>query len=90
MARTLHRDRPEPKSRVEAMSNATHKINEAIHACLDRCYSAKLPVACMAEFLESLRTDPAWLPGELDAVEQRVRHILTLIVEEPGPGRRSA
>lgn len=72
------------------MSTDTHKINEAIHDCLDRCYSAKLPIACMVEFLDSLRADPTWLPSDLEAVERRVRHILTLIVEEPAAGRRSA
>ena len=72
------------------MSTDPIKINEAIHACLDRCYSAKLPIACMVEFLDSLRADPEWLPSELEAVERRVRHILTLIVEEPSIGRRSA
>lgn len=72
------------------MATDNHKVNEAIHVCLDRCYSAKLPVSCMVEFLESLRTDPSWQPHELEAVERRVRHILTLIVEEPATGRRSA
>ena len=72
------------------MSETTNKINAAIHECLERCYSAKLPIACMAAYLGELRTDPLWSLAEVDMVETRVRQILTLIVEQPPTDRVSA
>jgi hypothetical protein len=72
------------------MSDRTSKINEAIHECLERCYSAQRPIACMATFLDELRLVETWSMAEIDAVERRVRQILTLIIEQPPSGRVSA
>ena len=72
------------------MSDKITKINEAIHECLERCYSAQRPIACMASFLDELRSDSQWSLAEIDTVEQRVRQKLTLIIQQPPSGRVSA
>jgi hypothetical protein len=72
------------------MSDNIHRINEAIHECLERCYSAQRPIACMATFLGELRQDQRWTESEINVVERRVRSILTLIIEQPPSGRVSA
>lgn len=65
------------------MSEKAAKLNDAIHECLERCYSAELPIACMAAYIQNLRKDPTWTMAEIHTVEQRVRQILTLLVDQP-------
>lgn len=65
------------------MTDKATQINDAIHDCLERCYSAELPIACMAAYLQQLGRDPNWSMADIHAVETRVRQILTLIVELP-------
>jgi hypothetical protein len=72
------------------MSDNISRINEAIHECLERCYCAQRPIACMATFLGELRQDLRWTADEIEIVERRVRNILTLIIEQPPSGRVSA
>jgi hypothetical protein len=72
------------------MSEKITKINEAIHECLEHCYCAQLPIACMVEYLDHLRDNPDWDADDVEMVETRVRQILTLIVEQPPSGRISA
>lgn len=69
------------------MPERIDKINDAIHECLERCYCADSPIACMAAYLEGLQRDPRWRLAEVNLVERRVRQILTLIVE-PSPADR--
>ena len=72
------------------MTDEVGKLNGAIHECLERCYCARSPLACMAEYLAELKQDPMWTMAELHTVEKHVRQILTLIVQQPPAGRISA
>ena len=72
------------------MTEKASKINDAIYDCLERCYAAELPIACMAAYLQQLRRDPTWTMAEIHDVEVRVRQILTLIVKQPPADRVSA
>lgn len=72
------------------MSDKTARINAAIHECLEQCYGAPLPIACMAEYLIQLQSNPTWTESEIHEVETHVRQILTLIVEMPPTGRITA
>jgi hypothetical protein len=67
-----------------------HRINDAIHECLERCYSAQVPLGCMAEYLEGLKRDPIWSATKIELIERHVRLILTLIVKQPPADRLSA
>jgi hypothetical protein len=56
------------------------RLNGAIHACLDECYSASNPLAALASFVRRLRTNPAWREAEIEEVEQTVRRMLRALV----------
>jgi hypothetical protein len=60
-------------------NESVNKINEAIKACLHRCYSAELPLAKLAEFLQTLRNDPSWNESEIILVESGARQMLMMI-----------
>ena len=63
--------------------NAAAKINNAIRACLERCYGDKTPLATIAKFLTDLRQDPTWKEAEIEEVQAAVLKMLSLIVERP-------
>ena len=65
------------------VDRAVAKINEAIRACLERCYGDKTPLASIADFIGELREDPTWREAEVEEVESTVLRMLSLIVEKP-------
>jgi hypothetical protein len=69
------------------MNPYSHKIQAAIQECLQRCYQAKLPIACMTSYLSELTNDSAWRADEVEEVEQYVRRELMLDVPQSTAGR---
>jgi hypothetical protein len=69
------------------MTDTAEKINAAIHECLERCYAADYPIACLAVYIKGLKQDPQWRLAEVDLVETRVRQILTLLVKPSATDR---
>ena len=56
--------------------DSTSKINDAVHECLNRCYSSATPVLCLTEYLKRLMNSGAWTVNELAAVRSSSIHIL--------------
>jgi len=59
--------------------DSTHKINAAIHDCLDLCYRSATPVLCLTEFLKRLSMSRGWSASEVVEVRSRVVHILRTV-----------
>src|SRR5687768_15876204 len=60
---------------------AVARINAAITSCLDKCYGAEMPLACLALFLDGLRSDRQWNAHDIEKVELGVLRILQKIAE---------
>jgi hypothetical protein len=64
------------------------RINTAINDCLDQCYAADMPLASLARYLESLRTNCRWNDHEIEEVEHAVlrimRHVFGIGAEADG------
>lgn len=62
------------------LDQATRRLNNAIHDCLNACYSSSNPLDAIARFIEQLRCNPEWDSAEIDRVEQAARRMLRSIV----------
>jgi hypothetical protein len=62
---------------------ATDKINAAVRACLESVPHGGSPLAHMAAFIETLKTDHKLSDEEVREVETVVRRILTTLID-PG------
>jgi hypothetical protein len=60
---------------------ATHRIQDAIRTCLAKCQLHETPIACVAEFIEQLRSDPTWSEFDVNQVETTVRKILARLID---------
>ena len=61
------------------VSQKVNRFNGAVHECLQECYQAPLPLACLAEYIERLRAD-GWTNGDIEEVETAVRRVLKAVV----------
>jgi hypothetical protein len=57
-----------------------NKLNAAVHECIERCYSSRQWLPCIAEFAERLKKD-GWPKVEIEKVELAVHHILTAVIK---------
>ncbi len=53
----------------------TSRLNGAVQLCLQKCYRAENPVACLAEYIANLRR-MGWYDWEVEELEIAVRRIL--------------
>ena len=61
------------------MSRRVNRFNGAVHECLEECYQASLPLACLAEYAQRLRAD-GWREAEIEEVETAIRRLLKAVV----------
>jgi hypothetical protein len=61
------------------MIRKVNRFNGAVHECLEECYQATLPVACLAEYAQRLRAD-GWREAEIEEIETVVRRLLKAVV----------
>jgi hypothetical protein len=61
------------------------EINQAIRECLDECYKAAHPIACLGEYLTKLRQRTGWTEVDVSRVQQKVLRVLTILLEPPDP-----
>ena len=74
------------------------KINEAVQKGLALCRHSVAPIVALSQFVDELRSNPAWKEGEVAVVEAAIRHILARVVSrqsafttvpEPAAGQSS-
>jgi hypothetical protein len=58
---------------------STSKINDAVTRCLERCYTSRNPMSCLADFMLRLEHDRAWSKEEISAVETAALKMLVLL-----------
>lgn len=63
-----------------APEHESAKMNRTIQRGLARCRRSAAPVVVLAEFLDELRSDPAWNADQIRIVEASLRHVLARIV----------
>lgn len=56
------------------------RVNQALHECLDECYSSASPLAALASYLGRLRRNPLWEKREIEEFEALARHMLKALV----------
>ena len=56
------------------------RVNQALHECLDECYSSASPLAALASYLGRLRRNPLWEKSEIEEFEALARHMLKALV----------
>jgi hypothetical protein len=61
------------------------KVNQAIQRGLELCRRSTAPVVSLAQYLDELRSDPAWSESSIRNVESGIRHVLARIVVETPP-----
>jgi len=64
----------------------TSRLNSAVHLCLQRCYRADNPLACLAEYAQDLRL-MGWPESEIEELETVVRRILRRVLRPASPDR---
>jgi len=66
----------------------TSRLNGAVHLCLQKCYRAENPIACLAEYVSDLRR-MGWQEWEVEELEIAIRRILGRVLR-PQPTRQPA
>jgi hypothetical protein len=66
----------------------TSRLNGAVHLCLQKCYRAENPIACLAEYISELRR-MGWHDWEVEELEIAVRRILGRVLR-PQQSRKAA
>lgn len=66
----------------------TSRLNGAVHLCLQKCYRAENPIACLAEYISELRR-MGWQDWEVEELEIAVRRILGRVLR-PQQSRQAA
>ena len=56
------------------------KISRAVTDCLNVCYVSTSPLSALAQYVNSLSSDPQWSAYEVEAVEIRALRVLNRIV----------
>lgn len=62
------------------------RLNSAVQLCLQRCYRAENPIACLAEYTQDLRL-VGWEESEIEELEIVVRRILRRVLRPANPDR---
>ena len=60
------------------------RINQAVRACLERCYGADNMTRCVAAYMEELRFSREWDTNELQAIYSTVLRMLRALRSDTG------
>ena len=60
-----------------------NQVNQAIQACLERCYQTAEFLPKIAAFVDELQRSPAWTEREVRAVELAVLKVVRNLVRGP-------
>lgn len=66
---------------------AVARINAAVNECLDQCYVADLPLACLSRYVDRLRSDRSWRAHEIEEFQIAVRRILKQLAGDDGQSK---
>jgi hypothetical protein len=64
--------------------NTRAKINEAVQRGLALCRHSVAPIVALSQFVDELRSNPAWNEADVAVVEAAIRHILVRVVGKSG------
>jgi hypothetical protein len=62
--------------------SAVERVQSAIRDCIERCKSDDEPMACIAEFVSSFRSDPDWTESEISHVQLSATRVIARLHRE--------
>jgi hypothetical protein len=60
------------------------RIDMAVQSCLNAAAASKRPFTAVGAFLQSLKDDPSWTPGDIIELQTRVIRQLMMRAESEG------